>query len=71
MNRFILVALIIGGTGLLSWGVKAHKAADSDISMYFTGSAADASMGIVLAGALVATIGAAGFLRDAKRNRSS
>jgi hypothetical protein len=71
MNKFILLALIVGGTCLLFWGVRAHKATDSDISFYLTGSAADASMGIVIAGALTATIGATGFLRDDKRNRSS
>ena len=60
-----------GGTGLLYWGIKAHKAADSEIATYFTGSANDASTGIVIAGALAAAIGAGGFLRDSKRNRSS
>jgi hypothetical protein len=71
MNKILLVALIAGGTCLLYWGTRVHKATDSEITMYFTGSASDASMGIVLAGGLAVAVGAGGFLRDARKNRSS
>lgn len=71
MKTSILSALIIVGVTLLVWGVDAYKSADSDLARFFTGSATDASMGMVVCGVVSTLIGAGGFLRRPKPDRNS
>lgn len=71
MKNAILFALIAGGIMLLIWGGGAYKSADSDVTFLFTGSATDASMGMVVGGAVAAMVGVGGLLRGSRARGNS
>jgi hypothetical protein len=66
MNKTISVALLAGGILLLVFGVIAYDSTSSDISRFFTGSATDKSMWLLVGGGVVTVLGLAGLLRRSK-----
>lgn len=66
MNKTILLALLVGGVLLLIFGIDAYNSGESDISRFFTGSATDESIWMIVDGAVATVIGAGGLLRGAK-----
>lgn len=66
MNKAILLALIVGGTILLIFGIDAYNSAGSDISRFFTGSPTDKSIWMIVGGSVAIVAGAGGLLRNSK-----
>jgi hypothetical protein len=59
MNKALSLALFAGGILLIIFGMNAYDSTSSDISRFFTGSATDKSIWLLISG-IVATI--AGFV---------
>jgi hypothetical protein len=66
MNKAISLALLAGGICLLVFGVAAYDSTSSDISRFFTGSATDKSMWLLLGGVAATVLGLVGLLRKSK-----
>ena len=66
MNKAISLALLAGGILLLIFGVNAYDSTSSDISRFFTGSATDKSIWMLVGGAVVTVLGLVGLLRKSK-----
>jgi hypothetical protein len=66
MNKTISVALLTGGILLLVFGIIAYDSTSSDISRFFTGSATDKSMWLLVGGGVATVLGLAGLLRRSK-----
>lgn len=54
----IAVAMLVAGIILLAWGINMSGAFDSQVSRVFTGSPTDKAMLTMIAGAVLAAIGA-------------
>jgi len=66
MNKSISVALLAGGILLLFFGINAYDSTSSDISRFFTGSATDKSIWMVVGGVAMGVLGLVGLLRRSK-----
>jgi uncharacterized membrane protein YidH (DUF202 family) len=66
MNRAILIAILAGGIILLIFGINAYNSTSSDISRFFTGSATDKSIWMLMGGAVATVLGVVGLLRWSK-----
>lgn len=66
MNKAILLAVLAGGILLLIFGIDAYNSSSSDISRFFTGSATDKSIWMIVGGVVATVIGLAGLLRGSK-----
>jgi len=66
MIKPVLLALVAGGIILLALGINSYNSTSSDISRFFTGSATDKSMWMLIGGTVMTVAGAAGFLRGSK-----
>jgi uncharacterized membrane protein YidH (DUF202 family) len=66
MNKAIFIAILAGGIILLIFGINAYNSTNSDISRFFTGSATDKSMWMLIGGAVVTVLGLVGLLRGSK-----
>ena len=66
MNKAISLAILAGGILLLIFGINAYNSSSSDISRFFTGSATDKSMWMVVGGAVATVLGLVGLLRGSK-----
>ena len=67
MIKGISIAILAGGIILLILGVNAYNSSSSDISRFFTGSATDKSVWLVVGGAVTTVLGLVGFLRGEKK----
>jgi hypothetical protein len=63
MNRFFYLVLLAGGLVLIAYGMDASGSVSSNFSQFFTGSPSNKAISLVVGGAVVAAMGAAGFLR--------
>ncbi len=68
MNKTISLALLAGGVLLLIFGVIAYDSSSSDISRFFTGSATDKAIWLLLGGVVATIIGLGGLLRGSKQD---
>ena len=66
MIKAISYAVLAGGIILLILGIDAYNSSSSDISRFFTGSATDKSMWMLVGGAVATVLGLAGALRKSK-----
>ena len=66
MNKAISLAILAGGIVLLVFGINAYHSTSSDISRFFTGSATDKSIWMLVGGAAVIVLGLVGLLRRSK-----
>jgi uncharacterized membrane-anchored protein len=66
MTKAISLAALAGGILLLIFGINAYNSSSSDISRFFTGSATDKSIWMLVSGAVAAVLGGVGLLRGLK-----
>jgi hypothetical protein len=66
MIKAISLALLAGGALLLIFGINAYNSSSSDISRFFTGSATDKSVWMLVGGVVVTVLGLVGLLRGSK-----
>jgi hypothetical protein len=66
MNRFISIALLVGGVILMIYGINATNSFGSDVSRFFTGSPTDKAIWMLIGGIVASLVGLAGTLRSAK-----
>jgi len=66
MNKAVSLAVLAGGILLLIFGIDAYNSSGSDISRFFTGSATDKSMWMLVGGVVVTVLGLVGLLRGSK-----
>jgi uncharacterized membrane protein YidH (DUF202 family) len=67
MNKAISLAFLAGGILLLIFGINAYTSSNSDISRFFTGSATDKSIWMLVGGVIVTVLGLVGLLRGSKK----
>jgi uncharacterized membrane protein YidH (DUF202 family) len=67
MNKSISLAILAGGILLLIIGLNAYNSSSSDISRFFTGSATDKSIWMLVGGAVATVLGLVGLLRGSKK----
>jgi Protein of unknown function (DUF3185) len=66
MNKAISLAVLAGGILLLIFGIIAYDSSSSDISRFFTGSATDKSIWMLVGGVVVTVLGLVGLFRRSK-----
>jgi hypothetical protein len=66
MNKALSLALLAGGILLIIFGSIAYNSTSSDISRFFTGSATDKSMWLLVSGIGAAIAGLVGLSRASK-----
>jgi hypothetical protein len=66
MNKAIAIAALAAGILLLVLGISAYDSTSSDISRFFSGSATDKSLWLLLGGAVMTALGVVGLMRRAK-----
>jgi uncharacterized membrane protein YidH (DUF202 family) len=66
MNKALSFALLVGGILLLIFGFIAYDSTSSDISRFFTGSATDKSIWLLVSGIVVTVVGLFGLSRRLK-----
>lgn len=67
MNKAVSLALLVGGVVLIIIGINAMNSFDSDVSRFFTGSATDKAIWMLIGGIVAAVIGLVGTLRGSKQ----
>ena len=63
MNKAVMLAILVGGIVLVTYGVAASKSFSSDVSRFFTGSPTDKTMWLLVGGIVAIVIGLVGLLR--------
>jgi uncharacterized membrane protein YidH (DUF202 family) len=66
MNRTFSLAILAGGILLLIFGINAYDSTSSDISRFFTGSATDKSIWMLIGGVVAIVLGLVGLSRRSK-----
>jgi len=66
MNKALSLALLGGGILLLILGINAYNSTGSDISRFFSGSATDKSIWMLVGGGVATLVGLAGLGRKTK-----
>lgn len=66
MNKIIFITLLVVGAVLMVWGISASDSFGSDVSRFFTGSATDKAMWLLLGGIAATLIGLLGMLFGSK-----
>jgi hypothetical protein len=67
MTKAISIALLAGGILFLVLGVNAYQSSSSDIFRFFTGSATDKSIWMLVGGVVATVLGLAGLSRGTKK----
>ncbi|MCX6145091.1 MAG: DUF3185 family protein [Ignavibacteriales bacterium] len=67
MNKSVSLALLAGGILLLFFGIIAYDSSSSDISRFFTGSATDKSIWMLVGGVLGTVMGLGGLWRVSRK----
>lgn len=68
MNKAISLVVLAAGILLLILGMNGYDSISSDISRFFTGSATDKSVWMLVGGVLATLIGMTGLLRMSKKS---
>lgn len=66
MNKTISIALLAGGILLLVFGIISYDSSSSDISRFFTGSATDKAIWMLIGGVVVTILGLGGLMRGSR-----
>jgi hypothetical protein len=66
MNKALSLALLAGGVLLIIFGINAYDSTSSDISRFFTGSATDKSIWLLVSGVAASIVGLVGLSRGLK-----
>ena len=66
MNKAIWFAVLAGGILLLIFGISAYNSTSSDFSRFFSGSATDKSIWLLVGGATATVLGLVGLGRGSK-----
>ena len=66
MNKAISIAVLAGGVLLLIFGINAYDSSSSDISRFFTGSATDKSIWMLVGGVVATVLGLVSLMRGSK-----
>ena len=66
MNKTISLAFLAGGILLLIFGIIAYDSSSSDISRFFTGSATDKAIWLLVGGVVATILGLGGLMRGSK-----
>ena len=66
MAKAISLAVLAGGILLLVLGISAYDSTSSDISRFFSGSATDKSIWMLVGGVAATVLGLVGLLRRSK-----
>ena len=66
MNKAISFAVLAGGILLLVFGINAYDSSSSDISRFFTGSATDKSIWMLVGGVVATVLGLVSLMRGSK-----
>ncbi len=69
MNKYLGIALLVGGAVLIVFGLQASDSFSSDVSRAFTGNPTDKSMWMLVGGIVAAIVG--GFLTMGGRSLKS
>jgi len=67
MIKTISLALLAGGVLLLIFGIDAYNSSSSDISRFFTGSATDKSIWMLVGGVVMTVLGLVGLWRGSRK----
>jgi hypothetical protein len=67
MTKSVSLAILAGGILLLILGINAYNSSSSDISRFFTGSATDKSIWMLVGGVVGIALGVGGMLRAPKK----
>jgi hypothetical protein len=67
MIKPLMFAVLAGGILLLIFGISAYNSSSSDISRFFSGSATDKSIWMLVGGIVLTVLGLAGLLRGSKK----
>lgn len=68
MNKTVSLAILAAGILLLVLGINAYDSTSSDVSRFFTGSATDKSVWMLVGGTVGVVIGAGGLLRLSRKS---
>lgn len=68
MNRILSLVLLAIGTALVIYGLNALDSISSSFSRFFTGTPTDESIWFLIAGVLLAFIGAGGLVRRSTKS---
>jgi hypothetical protein len=63
MNKFLSLALLIGGLVAVVYGIVASESVGSDFSRFFTGSPTDKTLWLLIGGIVAAGAGVSGLTR--------
>ena len=66
MNRIISLALLATGIVFVVLGINATNSFSSDVSRFFTGSATDKAIWMLIGGVAAVIVGLAGIFRSSK-----
>jgi hypothetical protein len=67
MNRIVSIALLVGGIGLMIFGINATNSFSSDVSRFFTGSPTDKAVWMLIGGIIATVVGVLLTLRTWKQ----
>ena len=67
MNNVVALALLVGGVVLMALGISATNSFSSDVSRFFTGSATDKAIWMLIGGIIASVVGLAGTWLSWKR----
>jgi uncharacterized membrane protein YidH (DUF202 family) len=66
MNKIISLGLVAGGIALIVVGINATNSFSSDVSRFFTGSATDKAVWMLIGGIVASVVGLAALLYSPK-----
>ena len=64
MNKIVSLALLVGGIGLVIFGINATNSFGSDVSRFFTGSPTDKAVWMLIGGMVATVVGLVLTLRN-------
>ena len=66
MIKTLSLVLLVGGIGLIIYGIDASDSISSSFSRFFTGSPTDMTMWLLIGGTAASVVGLYGVLRGSK-----
>ena len=66
MIRILSLVLLVGGIGLIIYGINASDSIGSSFSRFFTGSPTDKTMWLIIGGTAASVVGLVGMARGSK-----
>ena len=66
MNKFLPIALLVGGIVHIVYGMSASQSLGSDFSRFFTGAPTDKSLWFLVGGVIAAALGIGSLIRGTR-----